>query len=562
MRVVPASSIFFVGAFRHFLVIFTAGVEGGFQNDCDPTLPNHTKTTFLQGNVTNQVMTTFKQFGGHRRLILPYLFVLVSLNLTNYFYPVTFLCGWTTIESLQPLDSKLNSPLESRELSFVHNGTTSALQPSDTLDSPIESTQLNFVQNRNAPSNHDPAPTLRYYIVETPETTTWIIGNYTKQASRLYKYNLNEKRAEIWLHRAFESGEMSRFRTMNASEADVFVVTGYFNLIEMMIQTQILQAKHTLDPDKWIEDFLATRIIDKTRPHLILVPCTSYTTLQNPLVKAMVLQGINLWSVGLERNIQWQVVPKDRIIPIPYVVEPSHTKEEMTATKLNEKSRPQRTNNFVFYSGDVRPQAIRWAGCNRVKLLSKLLNTTNDNMDVRIVSSTDRLSQTEYNNRMETSDFCLIMCGDTPSSRSLTSAVVNGCIPIRVGSRWRGLCEPPCKGGWGWIVTGPEYPHFPYPELVDWNSFPEIDEPSFASKPHRALQKVFAKVGPKEKQELRAVMEKTRLGWIYGWGNPVKSTEFGDAPLYVWKSFVDAFQKEEAKLNAIDSTNSIKVATI
>jgi hypothetical protein len=383
----------------------------------------------------------------------------------------------------------------------------------------------------------------RYYVIPTPEITTWIVGKYSNEASRLYADHLNENRAEIWLHRAFESQEMSNVRTLNASEADVFVIGGYFNLIKMIPDLErIWQSEHASTWYKWVDIFLSNRIIDKKRPHLILSPCTATKTWHKRFMKAMVARGINVWSVGFERNEHWQGVRKDRIIPIPYVVEPSKTKAEMSQNQ-SEISSPERTENFVFFSGDQRRHAVEWAGCDRVALLSGLLNYTK-NMHVRIVSKkTGRLPQSKYNSFMETSDFCLIMCGDTPSSRSLTTAVIYGCIPLRIGSRWRGLCEPPCKEGWKWTVTGPDFSHLPFPELIDWDRFPEIDEMTFASNPLMALEKVFSRVGPEEKKALRSAMAKTRLGWIYGWGDPVTSNEFGDAPMLIWNSFAQAVQR-------------------
>jgi hypothetical protein len=66
---------------------------------------------------------------------------------------------------------------------------------------------------------------------------------------------------------------------------------------------------------------------------------------------------------------------------------------------------------------------------------------------------------------------------------------------------------------------------------------------TFASNPLRALEKVFSRVGPEEKKALRSAMAKTRLGWIYGWGDPVTSNEFGDAPMLIWNSFAQAVQR-------------------
>jgi len=247
-----------------------------------------------------------------------------------------------------------------------------------------------------------------------------------------------------------------------------------------------------------------------------------------------------------------------------------------------------RKKNFVFYVGDYRLNAGKWAGCFRSNLTQSLLrhhqrNDNNDNnidsnnnnynnMDVRLVHKKNRLNQTLYNMRMRTSDYCLILCGDTPSSRSLSSAIVEGCIPIQVGSRLRGLCDPPCHEGFGWTISGPEYPHLPYGEIIPWEMFPEVDEKALllmnnnnnnnndgggdssstkdvdrdvigSSKPSD-LETLFGIYDDKKKKHLRSIMEKIHSGFIYGHGDPVSSEEFGDAASYIWESFVVALKNE------------------
>ena len=64
-------------------------------------------------------------------------------------------------------------------------------------------------------------------------------------------------------------------------------------------------------------------------------------------------QGMNdsysFWSVGYERNIGWQGVEENRIIPIPYVVKlPLNKDNDNDLINLKKK----RTKDFVFYAGD------------------------------------------------------------------------------------------------------------------------------------------------------------------------------------------------------------------
>jgi hypothetical protein len=39
-----------------------------------------------------------------------------------------------------------------------------------------------------------------------------------------------------------------------------------------------------------------------------------------------------------------------------------------------------------------------------------------------------------------------------------------------------------------------------------------------------------------------------QLGWIYGWGDPITSNDFGQAIDYVWQSIVTTLGASEATL--------------
>jgi hypothetical protein len=126
--------------------------------------------------------------------------------------------------------------------------------------------------------------------------------------------------------------------------------------------------------------------------------------------------------------------------------------------------------------------------------------------------------------------------------------MIHACIPIRVGSRLRGLCEPPCHDGWGWSVTGPDYPHLPFPSTINWDDFPEVDELEFSKAPLETLQTVFERFTPQIKTRIRESMLQHQLGWIYGWGDPITSNDFGQAIDYVWQSIVTTLGASEATL--------------
>lgn len=369
------------------------------------------------------------------------------------------------------------------------------------------------------------SPSLKFFIIAPPEVTTRLSRNQTKRASRYYNDTLNEESAEIWLHRGFERMTYDEGHTLNSTEADVFLVAGYLHL------------NSKINQGSTIVEYYRKRIVDPTKPHLLLMPSwnpgRSGEAGIKSLAKALLEDEVNLWSVGFERNKFWQGVSPDRIVPVPYVVRPSESRETLKKLTSNE-----RKENFVFYSGDLRPNAKGWAGCHRDKLIYPLQNRTD--MDVRLVgkrTTGKRLDEKEYNYRMTSSEYCLILCGDTPSSRSLASSIVYGCLPIRVGSRLRGLCEPPCQKGWGWNIAGPENSHLPFPDRIPWGKFPEVDEMQFTEAGARVLNDLFLRFDSNKKEEIRSVMGKVQEGFIYGWGDPVTSTDFGNAVLYTWSSF-------------------------
>ncbi|KAL3935760.1 MAG: hypothetical protein SGBAC_008790 [Bacillariaceae sp.] len=381
--------------------------------------------------------------------------------------------------------------------------------------------------------------TLKYYIIEPPEYTDSLLNdtNYSVSSS-YYQAALNEESIEIWLHRAFRQLTYEEGRTLNEAEADVFLIAGYLHL------NMATPPRPGLENETQMIQIYKDTIVNKTKPHLMLTPTwnpgRNRKIFLEPLVVALKKDGVNMWSVGIERNKSWQSVEPSRIVPIPYVVKQSldqrHDKSSLTA----------KVENSVFYAGDARRNAQGWGGCFREDMILPLVeNSTLPNIDVRIVEKRTRIDQAEYNHRMITSEFCLILCGDTPTSRSLASAWVSGCIPIIVGSRLRGLCEPPCQARFGWAASGIDNPHFAFPDRIPWKDFPEVNETEFTLHGDQVLQQVFSKYNNTKKQELRRLMMQVREGWIYGWGDPVTSTSFGQVHRYLWEEFEKLTHKIE-----------------
>lgn len=383
----------------------------------------------------------------------------------------------------------------------------------------------------------------KFSLIQMPEITSWLLGNFTDVAFNYYQTALSEEQAEVWLHRGLEHLSLSEYRTDNHDEANIVIIPGYLHL-NHHLQKQPRESRNAGLPftiDEWLA-LLETRLIPG-KIHLLACP-TWNPTRGNEIGLEMInrlfrKRNIRWASFGFERNKFWQKQHPQDIVPVPYVVSTSKNRHELQRFVSAKSNRAQ---NFVFYAGDKRKHAVPWAGCNRTQIVQGLEHRTD--MDVRIIhgrsksknsnSTTPRLSIEEYHSRMITSDYCLILCGDTPTSRSLASSMIFGCIPVRIGSRLRGYCEAPCHSGWGWTVSN--ISHLPFAHAIDWNQYPELDEASFIRDPMGNLNDLFKRIDSRAKEQLRESMGRFQLSWIYGWGSPVNSTDFGEAVAYALDS--------------------------
>jgi len=471
----------------------------------------------------------------------------------------------SSFKDLDDSPGKYNAIAGSTEMISFHNTTRN----SNSLDLPIlitnDTNSNGQTSNSSIAKAHHTGKNLRFYVLSSPDITELLkpVFNQTKSelldmASNYYQSALNEESAEVWLHRGFQRLPA---RTKKKMEADVYVVVGYFHLFHALLPPSSSWS------DKMIPKLYRNIIVDPTKPHLILIPTWNPEISRkiglHSLVSTLQLRGIpasNLWSVGFERNIKWQQVPlASRILPIPYVVEQDERKDksqESTKSMGKITINITRIENSVFFAGDPRKHADEWSGCSRPKIIDALNAKLKDDpfatADLQLLHKTNRMNQSTHQGRMQASEYCLVLCGDTPSSRTLSAAIVEGCIPVRVGSRLRGLCDPPCHTGYGWEVTGPDNPHLPFAEKIPWDKFPEIDEATLLKSNGKAIAKDSMGILQSmfqdeilEMQQLHGVMDQVRSGFIYGYGDPVVSKDFGDAASYIWESFVSALHEKE-----------------
>ena len=213
----------------------------------------------------------------------------------------------------------------------------------------------------------------------------------------------------------------------------------------------------------------------------------------------------NVYIVSFERNKGWTGdVDLTNIIVSPYVVQPHLSSKDLAGAFTN----ATRTDNFVFYLATGRSHAVEWGGYNRSMVLPLRGET---NMKIGIDEPVPPL---EFQKYMLESDYCLLTCGDTPTSRRLTDSMVFGCIPIFIGTRLFGECEPPCFPGYGWTDTH-GLSHLPYEESIPWRTFPVVDEASFAASPKAVLAEVFRNYSIAKKVKLRSIMQQAQFSFIY-----------------------------------------------
>jgi Exostosin family len=486
-------------------------------------------------------------------------------------------------------------------------------------------------------------------ILDLPELTTWLVGNYSNTATQFYDTTLNEEQGEIWLHRGFErflSQHPQLHPRDEISPIDndkhqhvVVMICAYLHLNHYLYRQYQKkgQPKQGVQPPYSVDeliDLLTTRItenIDHNRntiraktTYILAVPTwnpkrgneiglskiqnlfhltTANSSSSSSSSNSSWSNDIQYISLGYERNIYWQkVISPNHIIPIPYVVS-SINHQQMTTIATTMMEPKQQRPNSIFYVGDTRPNAVRWSGCNRTALLKPIIqafdyvstninnsignhysnkSSIDKNVFIRLINSnrytkkkksqqlmqvsSQRLTMIEYNTIMSESKFCLIVCGDTPTSRSLASAIIHGCVPLFIGiERWYGYCMYPCHVGWGWNtlhesiaysnnMQQQHMSHFPFETIFDYSLFPSIDENQFLQNPVRSLETFLNQSIDYNTNTLKSQFLNTMLpynnddfqsAFIYGYDNPMTTQLFGKAVQFIWTSIIHHLSSQQ-----------------
>ena len=386
--------------------------------------------------------------------------------------------------------------------------------------------------------------TLRYHLLEVPELTTWLVGNFTQTAASYYPSTVPENEGEVWLHRAYEHLHQS----VPIEEADVVLIPAYLHLNARVLWEQKLVngkyyvSKHPETPSTGVPylkeqlvGLIRSRIRDPSKPHILLIPCENPETSRKIGLRTLTLglrQDVNLYATGYERNPTISHVSSERIFPLPYVVQPESVEE-----------RPRRKDFVVYASlGGKAHDEQQWSGCDRPSMIQPLEGR--DDIWVRYrANSKEAWNSTELAFQASTSDYCLIPCSGKATSRALTEAVMYGCIPVFVGSRWRGLCEEPCHPGYGWHVTE-NLTHFPFESRIQWDTFLELNEKEYLEDPVVALKNALRRVSPQQKKAMRREVVKAQSSFVHGHGSAYNTDEFGSVASALLDTMTDIFAKE------------------
>lgn len=356
-------------------------------------------------------------------------------------------------------------------------------------------------------------------------TYVGIPGVGVENTSRTYSGIFAEYTAPVWVHRALLDDPM---RTSNPDEADLFFVPLYMAISES-------QPSHKERLNDWMaalrqswhykrkngaDHIIAPQAISKE------MPVSSGLSHVRELLRLGFTGAFEMnaaWTSGWERS---------RTIVMPYVANPYLTSIEVADTSAQDYIGRDRNTSF-YYFASLRDWSIGRAGCQRAKL-RPLENYPN--ASVKIAKRSQHLvPQDEYALAIRRGEFCPLTCGDTPTSRRTFDAFVAGCVPLIVGTRLFGLCEPPCHKGW-FDVVGSEFPHLPFADLwMNWSIFPTVNEQQvYDQKSNQGVRDLFSAAvvgfgGKSGALKARAHMYARRSYLVYGWGDYRNSKRFGNA---------------------------------
>ena len=273
-------------------------------------------------------------------------------------------------------------------------------------------------------------------------------------------YHLAEDSVELWTHRSLLAHPR---RTRDPAEADLFFVPAYLTLST----TRAFKASHRARLGAMLGELTDGAYFRRNagRDHVF-----GYSSTNPGVARGLgfgdVAAAMNQSFFGtFEMNPAWvgakHPTPREvamnrrdlvlnRMIPMPYVVDA----DELAGPPEHRKADIHHHEISVFFAANGRPSATKWSGCDRSKALG-LKGLPKASIHVRAPRQgpggpgrARRLQhvveESKFAHAMRVSDFCLVMCGDTPTSRRIFDSIVADCVPLVVGTRLFGHCDPPC----------------------------------------------------------------------------------------------------------------------
>ena len=239
-------------------------------------------------------------------------------------------------------------------------------------------------------------------------------------------YKIAEELVEVWVHRALLNDKR---RTTNPDDASLFFVPAYLSLSKSFDGQG-----HDARLENLIEALRSSKWFQRHRgaDHVF-----GYSSI-NPGVARQLLfpklhAGLEQSYFGVfEMNPAWvggdrKEETLQRMVPAPYVVDAARLAGTSTQLHNHEIS--------VFFAAHRRPNAAQWSGCDRSKALG-LQSVPRSSIHIK-QHRRRLLDEDAFAHSMRVADFCLVMCGDTPTSRRIFDAIVAGnAVPI-LGSSLR-----------------------------------------------------------------------------------------------------------------------------
>ena len=335
-------------------------------------------------------------------------------------------------------------------------------------------------------------------------------------------YTIAEETVEVWVHRALLSDKR---RTRDPARASLFFVPAYLSL----------SRKAGPGHDRRVADLVeAIKAQTWFQRHGGSDHVFGYSSINPSVARQLLFPQLHAclsesYFGAFEMNPAWvggragpagdsSTLP--RMVPMPYVVD---------ANRLTGTARHIHAHEIsVFFAAHRRPKAMEWSGCDRSKALGL---QSISRASIHLKNKRRRLlDEDAFAHAMRAADFCLVMCGDTPTSRRIFDAIVADCIPLIVGTRLWGECTEPCHDGWGWFVSGTAHPHLPFRDTyVDYTRFPRVDEALLYRDAPRAYATAVRDVTTAEEEDLWRYLNAIRDDVVYGYGSPFTSTTFGRA---------------------------------